>query len=159
MSKAGDNYRELVGSLMSALDAGAVVKTEQWIEGPDGERDLDVEVRGTVAQAPHFILVECKDHARPIGIGFIDAFESKIGDLKPNRAIMFSNSGFTSWPLFLEFASTSSVSRSVAEHAGCVVPDVKPAAWARGLSVRLPKSDYMMATQPSESGKPGELPG
>jgi hypothetical protein len=44
---------------------------------------------------PHFILVECKDHARPIGIGFVDAFESKIRDLKPDRAIMFSNSGFT----------------------------------------------------------------
>ena len=40
-------------------------------------------------------MVECKDHARPIGIGYIDAFESKIRDLKPDRASMFGNSGFT----------------------------------------------------------------
>jgi hypothetical protein len=69
--------------------------TEQWIKGPDGERDMDVEVRGTLNDAPHFVLVECKDHDRPIGIGFVDGFESKIRDLKPDRAIMFSNSGFT----------------------------------------------------------------
>jgi hypothetical protein len=56
---------------------------------------MDVEVRGTLNGVPHFILVECKDHARPIGIGFVDALESKIRDLKPDRAILFSNSGFT----------------------------------------------------------------
>jgi hypothetical protein len=95
MAKAGDEYRELVGTVMAALDPGSAVKTEQWITGPDGERDMDVEVRGTLKGAPHFVLVECKDHARPIGIGFVDAFESKIRDLKPDRAIMFSNSGFT----------------------------------------------------------------
>ena len=32
---------------------------------------------------PHFILIECKDHTRPIGIGLVDAFESKIRDLEP----------------------------------------------------------------------------
>lgn len=95
MAKAGDAYRELAGRVMAALDSGSAVKTEQWITGPDGERDMDVEVRGRLNDVPHFILVECKDHARPIGIGFVDSFESKIRDLKPDRAIMFSNSGFT----------------------------------------------------------------
>jgi hypothetical protein len=93
--KAGDAYRELVGTVMAALDSGSAVKTEQWITGPDGERDMDVEVRGTINGTPHFVLAECKDHARPIGIGFVDGFESKIRDLKPDRPIMFSNSGFT----------------------------------------------------------------
>lgn len=95
MAKAGDAYRKLVGTVMTVLDPDSAVKTEQWITGPDGERDMDVEVRGTLNGIPHFILAECKDHARPIGIGFIDAFESKIRDLKPDRAIVFSNSGFT----------------------------------------------------------------
>lgn len=95
MPKAGDAYRELVGAVMAALDPGSAVKTEQWIEGPDGERDMDVEVRGTMGNISHFVLVECKDHAKPIGIGFVDAFESKIRDLRPDRAVMFSNSGFT----------------------------------------------------------------
>jgi len=95
MAKAGDSYRELVGTVAAALDPGSTVKTEQWIEGPDGERDMDVEMLGTLNGQPHFVLIECKDHAKPIGIGYVDAFESKIRDLKPDRAIMFSNSGFT----------------------------------------------------------------
>jgi hypothetical protein len=95
MAKAGDEYREVVGTVMAALDSGSAVKTEQWITGPDGERDMDVEVRGTLQGVPYFVLVECKDHGRPVGIGFVDAFESKIRDLKPDRAIIFSNSGFT----------------------------------------------------------------
>lgn len=95
MAKAGDTYRELVGTVMAALDPESVVKTEQWIEGPDGERDMDVEVRGCVGGISHFALIECKDHARPIGIGYVDAFESKLRDLRPDRAILFSNSGFT----------------------------------------------------------------
>ena len=95
MAKAGDTYREMVGKVMATLDPNSAVKTEQWITGPDGERDMDVEVRGKLGNVPHFVLVECKDHARPIGIGYVDAFESKLRDLKPDRAIMFSNSGFT----------------------------------------------------------------
>jgi hypothetical protein len=95
MPKAGDVYRELVGLVMTALDPGSAVKTEQWVAGPDGERDMDVEVRGMLDGAAHFVLAECKDHTRPIGIGWVDAFESKIRDLRPNRAIMFSNSVFT----------------------------------------------------------------
>lgn len=95
MAKAGDEYRELVGDVARAIEPGATVKTEQWIEGPDGDRDMDVEVRGTLNGQPHFILIECKDHKRPIGIGLVDAFESKCRDLNPDRRIMFSNSGFT----------------------------------------------------------------
>lgn len=95
MAKAGDEYRELVGNVTRALDPGATVKTEQWIEGPDGDRDMDVEVRGTLDGQPSFILIECKDHKRPVGIGLVDAFESKCRDLTPDRRIMFSNSGFT----------------------------------------------------------------
>lgn len=95
MAKPGDEYRELVGEIMKALDPGSAVATEKWISGPDGKRDMDVEVRGTLNGVPIFILVECKDHNKPIGIGYVDAFESKIRDLKPDRAMMFSNSGFT----------------------------------------------------------------
>ena len=35
MAKAGDSYRELVGTVAAALDSESTVKTEQWIEGPD----------------------------------------------------------------------------------------------------------------------------
>ena len=43
------------------------------------------------------IIIECKLHARPIDIGFIDAFHTVIHvDIGANGGIMVSQSGFTS---------------------------------------------------------------
>ncbi len=78
-----------------ALDPNADIKTGQWIEGPDGNREVDVEVRGTINGESHFILIECKDWKRPVDIQAIDALDSKRFDLSPNAAIIYSNSGFT----------------------------------------------------------------
>ena len=95
MAKLGDEYQEIVGAVAQALDPGASVKVGQWIEGPDGKRDLDAEVRGTVDGSPSFVLIECKDWAKPVGIGVVDALDSKRRDLNTDRAIIYSNSGFT----------------------------------------------------------------
>jgi len=95
MAKAGDEYQEIVGAVAQALDPGASVKVGQWIEGPDGRRDLDVEVRGTVDGLPCFVLIECKDWAQPVGIAVVDALDSKRKDLSADRAVIYSNSGFT----------------------------------------------------------------
>jgi len=95
VAKPGDEYQELVGAVAAALDPGASVKMGQWIEGPDGKRDLDVEVRGTIDGSPCFILIECKDWRDRVGIGVIDALDSKRRDLGADRAIAYSNSGFT----------------------------------------------------------------
>lgn len=94
MAKAGDEYQEIVGAVAKALDPGASVKIGQWVEGPDGRRDLDVEVRGTINGSPYFIQIECKDWAVPVGIGVVDALDSKRRDMGADRAIIFSNSGF-----------------------------------------------------------------
>jgi hypothetical protein len=103
MAKAGDEYQEIVGAVAKALDRGASVKVGQWVEGPDGRRDLDVEVRGTIKGSPYFVQIECKDWADPVGIGVVDALDSKRRDLGANRAIIFSNSGFTA-PALLKAA-------------------------------------------------------
>jgi hypothetical protein len=95
MAKAGDEYQVIVGAVAQALDPKATVKVGQWIEGPDGRRDLDVEVRGTIDGSPCFVLIECKDWTNRVGIGVVDALESKRRDLNADRAIIYSNSGFT----------------------------------------------------------------
>jgi hypothetical protein len=95
MAKAGDEYQEIVGVVAKALDPGASVKVGQWMEGPDGRRDMDVEVRGTVNGAAYFALIECKDWKAPVGIKVVDALDSKRHDLNADRAIIYSNSGFT----------------------------------------------------------------
>src|SRR5262249_2424084 len=95
MAKAGDDYQEIVGAVAKALDPGASVNVGQWIHGPDGKRDLDVEVRGTFNGVSCFVLIKCKDWADPVGIGVVDALDSKRRDLNADRAIIYSNSGFT----------------------------------------------------------------
>ena len=95
MAKRGDEYQEIVGAVAKALDPGATVNVGQWVEGPDGRRDMDVEIRGTIEGNPRFVLVECKDWRRPVGIKEIDALDSKRHDLGADETFIYSNHGFT----------------------------------------------------------------
>ena len=67
MPKAGEEYQELTALVAKALDPDANIKTGIWVEGPDGDREVDVEVRGTVDGVPHFIHIECKDWSKRPG--------------------------------------------------------------------------------------------
>ena len=96
MAKAGTEYQKIVALVAGAFDPGATVSEGTWIVGPDGRRELDVEVRGTADGVPRFVLIECKDKGRRIGIEAVDALESKSRDLHANAAVLYSNSGFTS---------------------------------------------------------------
>jgi Restriction endonuclease len=95
MAKPGDEYQDIVGAVQRALDPGAEVRVGVWIIGPDGRRDLDVEVRGTLNGIPYSTQVECKDWSDPVGIAVIDALDSKRRDIGADSAVVYSNSGFT----------------------------------------------------------------
>jgi Restriction endonuclease len=94
-SKPGDYYTDFVGRVLALLEPDRTIRVGEWVDGPDGRRDMDVEVRGTLNGQPHFYLVERKDWDRPVGIQVIDALDSKRTDLAADRAIIYSNSGFT----------------------------------------------------------------
>src|SRR4051812_23915152 len=97
MAKAGKEYEALVAAVVRAFDKGATVTAPDKVRGPDGIRDVDVSVRGTVDGVPRFTLIEAKDwnYKRPVGIERIDALESKMRDLEADAAVLYSNSGFT----------------------------------------------------------------
>ena len=44
------------------MDATAVVGQGEWLDGPDGRREADVLVTGTVDGAERRVLIECKDY-------------------------------------------------------------------------------------------------
>lgn len=99
MPKAGTDYQELVAEVVRALDSNATVKTGKLVRGPDGEREVDVEVRGTQDGRPCFILIECKDKTygrsrRRVSIEEIDALDSKRKDLSADLTVLCSNTGF-----------------------------------------------------------------
>jgi hypothetical protein len=81
------------------MDAAATVEQGKWLEGPDGRREADVLVSGTVDGIERRVLIECKDYnpatTGPIGIEVVDALESKRRDLNVYLAMICSNAGFT----------------------------------------------------------------
>lgn len=95
MPKAGSDYNELVLRMAEALYPHFQVKMGQWIEGPDGKREVDVEVRGILNEIPFFLIIECKDLTKPADINFIDNLDSKGRDLQATHLMICSNSGFT----------------------------------------------------------------
>lgn len=95
LTKSGDEYQELVASVRRALDPRSDVTAGDWVVGPDGRRDKDVWVVGTANGVPERVLIECKDWNKRVGIGVVDALESKRRDLDATRSMIYSNSGFT----------------------------------------------------------------
>jgi hypothetical protein len=92
---AGGAYQEIVAAVERALHPEANVDVGEWIEGPDGEREVDVVVRGKLGATHHVALIECKDWRRPVDIKTIDELDSKRNDLGADTTLVYSNSGFT----------------------------------------------------------------
>lgn len=81
------------------MDPQANVTQGEWVTGPDGRRDRDVVVRGSVDGMTRTVLIECKDfdpeRTGRVGIHFVDALDSKRRDLDVDAALICSNAGFT----------------------------------------------------------------
>lgn len=98
MSKLGKQFQLVVADVVREMDPDSTVREGEWIKGPDGQRDIDVVVEGTVGSVVRRVQIECRDYSsegRPIGIGAIDALESKHRDLGMDVSFMCSNAGFT----------------------------------------------------------------
>jgi Restriction endonuclease len=97
--KRGQAIEESVAEIVRAIDPQSTVSQGQWINGPDGRRDRDVFIEGTVDGAAYTALIECKEYDRtttgPVGITVVDALDSKRRDLQVDIAIICSNAGFT----------------------------------------------------------------
>ncbi len=97
--KRGKPFQLVVRDVIRALDPTASVSEGDWVDGPDGRRDRDVFVEGTVEGVKRSILIECKDFnpatTGPVGISIVDELDSKQRDLRADVAIICSNSGFT----------------------------------------------------------------
>jgi hypothetical protein len=88
-----------VGELFRQFYPASAIKTGVWVEGPDGRRELDVDIIEKVGARTVRGVVECKDFnpatTGPVGIAYIDALDSKRRDLGLEFAFICSNAGFT----------------------------------------------------------------
>src|SRR5438034_9491867 len=99
MSKRGKEYERVVALITQAFDRSAKVEIGKWVTGPDGRRELDVLI-SSASEGQHLrLLIECKDFnprtTGPVGIGYVDALDSKRHDVGATTAILCCNAGFT----------------------------------------------------------------
>ena len=99
MSKRGKEYERVVAAIAQAFDQRAKVETGKWVTGPDGRRELDVLISSWSEDPNLRILIECKDFnprtTGPVGIGYVDALDSKRNDVGASNAFLCCNAGFT----------------------------------------------------------------
>lgn len=98
MKNDGKRYESLtehVFSLLSKDEKLTRVERDQKLDGPDGLRQIDVLIRSTVAGIDILTIVECRDHARPLDIGNVDALHSKMQDVKAQKAVLVSPNGYS----------------------------------------------------------------
>jgi hypothetical protein len=115
MAKLGKLYEKAVAAVMAACAPKAQVSQGRWISGPDGRRELDVLIENPGPPLLK-VLVECKDFdprtTGPVGIGYVDAIDSKRRDLSATHAIICSHAGFAK-PLALGLASSASSRKEI----------------------------------------------
>jgi hypothetical protein len=86
------DYRNLVAEVIQSLDPKAHIAVGNAIDGPDGFRKVDVEVRSS----DKLIAVDVVDRLdnRKVGVESIDQADSKRADIKADAMVVCSNTGF-----------------------------------------------------------------
>jgi hypothetical protein len=90
------SYRELVATVIHSFEPKADIKVGSWVQGPDGARNIDIEVRSVVDGKYKLMAIEVVDLPgdRKVGVETIDAIDSKRADLQADIAVVCSNTGF-----------------------------------------------------------------
>jgi hypothetical protein len=87
------SYRNLVAEVIQSLDPKAHIAVGNAIEGPDGFRKVDVEVRARDGKLIAVDVIDRPDN-RKVGVESIDQADSKRADIKANAMVVCSNTGF-----------------------------------------------------------------
>lgn len=96
--KAGRAFESVVADIVREFDSTPHIVTNVIVDGPDGHREIDVLIDGSVGGISRKAFIECKDYnpkRGPLGIAVVDALESKRRDLNYDLCALCSNAGFT----------------------------------------------------------------
>lgn len=97
MAKSGKNFENLVAKIEKASARSAEVKQNDYLlDFTTGKkREVDITIRSKVAEYPILIIVECRDHKKPVGSGYIEEIRTKRDCVKADKAVIVSSSGFS----------------------------------------------------------------
>lgn len=94
----GKAYEAMVFWVYTALckdERLTSVERDVKIVGPDGLRQIDVLVKHEHAGVAYTTIIECRDYAGKLSVTHLDAFVSKLTDIKASKGILVSRKGFS----------------------------------------------------------------
>lgn len=98
MPKAGRPFEEVIERIFRALEPGAKITSPGAL--PDRSmtepREVDVLVQGRVCgQDLGVLMVECRDHKKPVSVGYVESVITKRNDVLADFSVIVSAKGFT----------------------------------------------------------------
>lgn len=88
-------FEKIIERIHRQWSPNAQISHDERVRGHSGRRrQLDVTVRTKVGPYHIFIVVECKDQVRAVGISQVEAFAKKLEDVGASQGVLVSRSGF-----------------------------------------------------------------
>lgn len=90
-------FEILVANIQKQLSPGSVVIHNDKILGRKSAvpRQIDVSIRGKVAQFDFLVIIDCKDYSNPVDVKDIEDFLGLIDDVGAQQGAMVSAKGYT----------------------------------------------------------------
>jgi|SRR5215813_3940449 len=107
---AGREFEGLVAKILNELGTSLPefrLERLEPIKAPDGQYRIDITVRFTQLGATFLVLVECKDHARPIEREAVQLLSDKLRAAGAHKGMLFSTNGFQSGAI--EYARSDAI--------------------------------------------------
>ena len=101
MPKRTNPFQTLIAFIERELAGSGVKVTESAMlsEGGSNEREVDILIEAEINGHPVCIALECRDHKRPQDVTWIDCLIGKYIDLRVDRVVAVSSSGFSAGAL------------------------------------------------------------
>jgi hypothetical protein len=97
VTKDSSELEILVAKIQQQLAPGAEVHHDVRLPGKKSKRDrqIDVLVRQMIGQYEMLIVLDCKDHARPVDVIGVEAFHELLDDVGAHKGALVCPTGFT----------------------------------------------------------------
>ena len=144
MTKRTNNFQKLIRMLTQLLGDYAVVEESKMLADlvSGDPREVDIYAEGTFAGHTVNIGIECRDHKRRQGVGWVEQMHSKHERLPTNLLILVSPRGFTA-PAIAKASSygikTTALTQADSDLATEVLASLGVTAWDI-TDARLPVS-------------------